>query len=251
MDFAQETARPRTGDGRGVVEGAFLVLAELARLGEAGPSQLASATGLHKATVHRLLNQLVAVAAVRRRDGRYRIGSQLFRLGQTWKPAEVLRAAAQRPVRELAAASQLSVGIAVPDEGQPLFVGAVPARSAEVLSVRTGMTLSADSAAGLAIVAFAPLMPPPADHSSPAWARLLDGVRERGVAVHHADDQLPMTCLAAPVHAPHGAVVASIGAVAPAKRHVAPLAEAVRRAAGMASATLARLPAGRELFPPS
>ncbi|MER6899719.1 helix-turn-helix domain-containing protein, partial [Amycolatopsis sp. NPDC000740] len=49
--------------GRGVLEGAFLLLEELARNGEAGPTQLAAATGLHKATAHRLLDQLVGVGA--------------------------------------------------------------------------------------------------------------------------------------------------------------------------------------------
>lgn len=52
--------------GRGVLEGAFALLEELARGGETGLSRLAARAGLPKATAHRLLNQLVAVGAVQR-----------------------------------------------------------------------------------------------------------------------------------------------------------------------------------------
>src|SRR5690242_1880486 len=41
--------------GRGVLEGAFLILEELARVREAGLTEIAAHTGLPKATAHRLL----------------------------------------------------------------------------------------------------------------------------------------------------------------------------------------------------
>ncbi|PXX68654.1 IclR-like helix-turn-helix domain-containing protein [Nocardia tenerifensis] len=96
MNHDREPDRPA---GRGVLEGAFLLLDVLARVDESGPSRLAAASGLPKPTVHRLLQQLVAVGAVQRRAGRYRIGPRLFSLGQAWNPAPT---AAQRPVRALA-----------------------------------------------------------------------------------------------------------------------------------------------------
>lgn len=55
--------------GRGVLEGAFIVLDALARVpAGAGLSALARDTGLSKATVHRLLEQLVNLGAVQRHE---------------------------------------------------------------------------------------------------------------------------------------------------------------------------------------
>ncbi len=74
MERQKEPAAAQPTVGRGVLEGAFLVLEELARLGEAGPAQVGAGAGLHKATAHRLLDQLVGLGAVQRRAGRYRMG---------------------------------------------------------------------------------------------------------------------------------------------------------------------------------
>ncbi|ONI79900.1 hypothetical protein ALI144C_24540 [Actinosynnema sp. ALI-1.44] len=80
------------GAGRGVLDGAFLLLEALARFGEAGPTQLAAATGLPKATTHRLLDQLTGLGAVRREAGRYRIGSRMFaRRPEGWSALWVRR----------------------------------------------------------------------------------------------------------------------------------------------------------------
>jgi DNA-binding IclR family transcriptional regulator len=40
-----------------------------------------------KTTVHRLLDQMEVLGAVENVRGRYRIGAQTFRLGQSWEPA--------------------------------------------------------------------------------------------------------------------------------------------------------------------
>jgi IclR family acetate operon transcriptional repressor len=64
--------------GRGVLEGAFALLETLRRYADgAGVTELARACGVPKGTVHRLLDQLVAVGAVERYDGRYRGGPKL------------------------------------------------------------------------------------------------------------------------------------------------------------------------------
>ncbi|AQZ61479.1 Transcriptional regulator, IclR family [[Actinomadura] parvosata subsp. kistnae] len=81
------------------------MLEEPARREEAGLTQLAMATGLPKATTHRLLGRLAHPGLVHREDGgRYRMGARTFRWGQRWAPAQVLGTTAARPLRRLAAA---------------------------------------------------------------------------------------------------------------------------------------------------
>ncbi|RAJ48519.1 IclR-like helix-turn-helix domain-containing protein [Streptomyces sp. KhCrAH-43] len=84
-----------TNRRRGVIEGAFALLDALRRCGgEAGLTEIAAACALPKGSVHRLLKQLLLVGAVERRGSRYRVGSQLYRLGQVWEPHPGLRVAA-------------------------------------------------------------------------------------------------------------------------------------------------------------
>ncbi|MGW4799449.1 helix-turn-helix domain-containing protein, partial [Nonomuraea sp. NPDC004297] len=58
-------AVPELQAGRGVLHGAFAVLEELAKREEAGLTQLALATGLPKATTHRLLCRLADLGEAR------------------------------------------------------------------------------------------------------------------------------------------------------------------------------------------
>src|SRR5262245_57549426 len=61
---------------RGVLDGAFAVLDALAREeGGLGLTALSRACGLAKSTVYRLAEQLVALGAVQRVDGRYYVGA--------------------------------------------------------------------------------------------------------------------------------------------------------------------------------
>ncbi|MCO1574239.1 helix-turn-helix domain-containing protein [Crossiella sp. SN42] len=108
-----------------MLEGTFVLLAELARLGEAGPAELAAATGLPKATAHRLLVQLLALGAVQRRSGRYRMGPRMAELGQAWQPDPALRAAAEVPLRQLATAvrgERISVAVVAEARARDLAI---------------------------------------------------------------------------------------------------------------------------------
>jgi hypothetical protein len=73
--------------------------------------QLTDATGIPHATVHRLLQQLIAVGAVRRDGVHYFLGAGLLRLGAAVTPDRRLRAAARRPMAELAAATGAAVSL--------------------------------------------------------------------------------------------------------------------------------------------
>ncbi|WP_263984061.1 IclR family transcriptional regulator [Streptomyces sp. HPF1205] len=152
-----------TRGGRGVLEGAFALLEALDRVGEAGLSTLASDAGLPKTSAHRLLDQLVALNAVERSGGRYRVGVRVFRLGRNWQPHPGLLAAAQGPLRRLARGEEATVALTVLRENRTIVAaGAGPDAAADhvPLLVRPGAIWPWPTAAGLVLAAHAAAGPP-------------------------------------------------------------------------------------------
>lgn len=152
-----------TRGGRGVLEGAFALLEALDRIGEAGLSTLAADTGLPKTSAHRLLDQLVALNAVERSGGHYRVGARVFRLGRNWQPHPGLLAAAQGPLRRLARGEEATVALTVLRENRTIVAaGAGPDAAADhvPLLVRPGATWPWPTAAGLVLAAHAAAGPP-------------------------------------------------------------------------------------------
>ncbi|WP_330315078.1 helix-turn-helix domain-containing protein [Streptomyces sp. NBC_00523] len=138
-----------TNRGRGVTEGAFALLDALRRCGgEAGLTDIAAACALPKGSAHRLLEQLLLVGAVERRGSRYRVGSQLYRLGQVWEPHPGLRVAARHPLHRLRAVTGASALLTVLHDGRALTVASVPGEVEPLVPVRNGMSFLLDTAAG-------------------------------------------------------------------------------------------------------
>ncbi|MVO85865.1 helix-turn-helix domain-containing protein [Streptomyces sp. p1417] len=239
--------------GRSVLEGAFLLLEELARRGDAGLTDLAAGTGLPKATAHRLLDQLAALGAVERRSGRYRIGAAVAHLARSWGTAHPLSRAAAQPLRGLSAATGTSAAVVAPVGGSMVVVSGLPGPSDEMFPLMPGLILPPGSGAEAVISASGPATAPPPAYSAAEWARRLSRVRERGVDLHRygnggdGGNGAATSCLAAPVHDPTGRAVAAIGVCFPGHRNPpATAADAARRAARMLSANLARLPRARK-----
>jgi len=115
--------------GRGVLEGAFEILAALGSHGTGlGLTELACNTGLAKTTVHRLAEQLVAVGAVQRIEHCYYIGPTIARLGRCWQPDPQLRQAACGPVRALAARANTAAAAYVLNERRAHLITAAVRR---------------------------------------------------------------------------------------------------------------------------
>lgn len=113
------------GCGRGVLEGAFTLLDVLSRAENGlGLTELARDTGLPKATVHRLAEQLINIGAAQRVKQRYFVGPTIARLGQCWQPDPQLRQAACEPVRTLAALAHTAAAVYVLHEGRAHLVTA-------------------------------------------------------------------------------------------------------------------------------
>ncbi|WHM40394.1 helix-turn-helix domain-containing protein [Streptomyces sp. BPTC-684] len=250
MDHGRRPAR-HGGDGgaagRGVLEGAFSLLEALARVEEGGLSELAATAGLPKTTVHRMLDQLVALDAVERRSGRYRMGPAIVRLGRAWSPERPLHTAATGPLRHLAAATRASVSVSVPGTGSPLVVAALPGEVDDVFPLRAGAVLPPGSAAEVVLAAAGPATAPPEGQCAPQWQRRIEVAREQGTALDHYEADVLVACLAAPVRAPSGKVVAALAVSVLDRRRLADAGEPLRRAARMIGANLARMPQAWQL----
>jgi DNA-binding IclR family transcriptional regulator len=112
----------RDDGGPGVIQSAFGLLEVLRVLGRARLADLTTESGLPRTTVHRLMGQLAAVGAVERVGAHYRLGPSLLTLGQHVTPLERLRAVAQRPLIELAAATPAHVGLVAMAATGPIYL---------------------------------------------------------------------------------------------------------------------------------
>ncbi len=126
---ADVPARSDPEDARGVIETAFDLLDHVAALQPARLIDLSETTGIPRATVHRLLKQLIDVGAVRREGRRYRLGASLLGLGALVSPERRLRVAARRPMAELAAATGAAVSLSGTIGGEVVFLDSVDART--------------------------------------------------------------------------------------------------------------------------
>ncbi|MFD6161346.1 IclR family transcriptional regulator [Nocardia sp. NPDC060256] len=228
--------------GRGVLEGAFALLEALAHGDELGLTQLATTAGLPKATAYRLLSQLVVEGAVQRRGGRYQIGPRVFRLGQTWQPARMLRAASARPLGQLTAATDRGgFSLSVTDRGHTMLIGGIGREIDEVFPLRAGVLLPSGTAAEQALAIGHPNHIPPEEFSPREWSRQITLARERGLAYDTDMSRFGLACVAAPVRGPAGEVVAALAGTVSELSRLPAIAEAVLRSAGLVSANLTRL----------
>jgi IclR family transcriptional regulator, acetate operon repressor len=127
---------------RAVIQGAFGLLESLRDLGSARVSDLQRACGLPRTTVHRLLGQLAEVGAVERSGPTWRLGPALIALGASVPTEPRLRAAARRPLLELATATRALVALSVQMAGQAVIVEVLPGVSRLPLEPDPGMAVS-------------------------------------------------------------------------------------------------------------
>jgi IclR family transcriptional regulator, acetate operon repressor len=229
--------------GRSVVQGVFAVLDALRRVDAIGVTELAGRTGLPKATVHRLLEQLIEESAVERADGRYRLGPTMFRLGH-WQPARRLRGAARQPLRELAAAMPgVSLNVALPHRGGTIVAAVVPGEADHFLPLGVGSWCGPHCEPGVLWAAHSPDGEPPEHAEVGAWRRRVADVRARdGITLSPATvDNPELAVVAVPVRDRGGSVAGSVAGVLVGHRRLRELAPLVSRAARLASGNLARV----------
>ncbi|MEV0296153.1 helix-turn-helix domain-containing protein [Nocardia sp. NPDC050710] len=220
VDPSSNAPDPHPGAGRGVLDSGFQVLQAISEAPEGcGLSRLARATGLPKATAYRLAEQLVALGAVHRVQQRYFVGARLAELGRRWQAAPMLRRAAQRPGRILAALTESTVAVCVLDQGAIHMVAGF--NGAEVfLSAAPDNDLAFRTALAQVLLAgrVDRAVPPPT-YSAGEWRRVRTGIEDTGmIAVDHYQMVRGICCAAAAIQQPGTPEVAAIACMSLAPR---------------------------------
>jgi DNA-binding IclR family transcriptional regulator len=198
------------------VDRALTILAVLARMGEAGVSEVAGELGVHKSTAFRLLSTLEGHEIVEQTEdrGKYRLGMGLFRLaGASSARLDLVQEA--RPVcRRLAAESGETVNLAVLSDGSALYVDQVSVGTALPSHNWVGQHIPLHATSnGKVLLSGLELAEVEARLGNrladlPAYTRRT--IRAQGFAVAADELEVGLTALAAPVRSAHGDVVASI-----------------------------------------
>ncbi|WP_324715865.1 IclR family transcriptional regulator [Carboxydochorda subterranea] len=213
------------------MERAFQLLDALAR-SDAGVSELARTTGLHKATVHRLLRTLRELGLVEvGPDGtRYRLGLRLLELGGRVLARLDLRDVARPYLMELRDRTRLTVHMAILNGTEVVYIEKLdsPAnlRMASFVGTRNPAYCTALGKAILAalpegelesVLAMTRLLPrtPNTITSRGALREELAAARARGYAIDNVENEEGIRCVGAPVYGHTGRVVASISVSGP------------------------------------
>lgn len=212
------------------VDRALTILNVLARLGQAGVSEIAAELGVHKSTAFRLLSTLEGHEIVEQTEdrGKYRLGMGLSRLaGASSARLELVQEA--RPVcRRLADESEETVNLAVLSDRAALYVHQVDAGTMLPSHNWVGreIPLHATSNGKVLLSGLEPWEVERRMSELPAYTprtitslvelrRQLDTVRTQGYAVAADELEVGLTALAAPVRSAHGDVIASVSVSGP------------------------------------
>jgi DNA-binding IclR family transcriptional regulator len=207
--------------GVGVLDKSVTILAALAERGPASLSELVTATGLARPTVHRLAVALERHGLVGRDDaGRFRLGARLV----AWGTHAAVGLASGLAVVEAAGpvlahlrdVTDESAQLYVRDDGRRVCVAAAERRSGlrDTVPVGAALSLTAGSGAKVLLAWAGPdeVVPDGVDGAE------LAGVRRRGWASSVAEREPGVASVSAPVRDGSGRAVAAIGVSGPIER---------------------------------
>jgi DNA-binding IclR family transcriptional regulator len=230
------------------VDRALTILEVLARIGEAGVTEVAAELGVHKSTAFRLVSTLEAHRLVEQTGdrGKYRLGVGVLRLaGATTARLDVVQEA--RPVcRQLAADTGETVNITVLSESSALYLDQVAGSSALQPHNWVGQHIPLHATSngkvllsGLDDAALRRLLPTMPSYTPRTVTRKselrseLERVREQGYAVAVDELEIGLAAVAAPIRNAGGDIIASISVSGPTFR----LGERIDEVAGLVTAS--------------
>src|SRR3954463_15888006 len=214
-----------TAPGVQSVDRALTILDILARLGEAGVTEIAGELGVHKSTDFRLVATLESHGIVEQNEdrGKYRLGVGVLRLaGATTARLDVVQEA--RPIcRKLAADSGETVNIAVLSDRSALYLDQVAGQSALQSHNWVGQHIPLHATSNGKVLlseldetrlqqvlgALARYTDRTITRKGPLLHELAE-VRERGYAVAVDELEKGLTAVAAPIRSAHGDIIASM-----------------------------------------
>lgn len=187
-------------------------------------AELTRRSGLAKPTVHRLLSELAGWGLVERSGGAWRLGIQLFELGQMAPRQRELRNAAMPFLNDLHEATRETVHLAILDGAEVVYIEKLarigspqlPSRVGGRMSLHctgVGKALLAHSSESLfsAIVARGLKRRTPFTIVAPGiLLKQLADIRRDSVAYDREESMIGVTCVAAPILDNRGIAVASI-----------------------------------------
>jgi len=219
-------------------------------------AEIVRRTDLHKATVHRLAGELVAVRLLDRTATGYRLAGGLFELGMRASVERGLLELAMPFLQDLYARTHETVHLGVLDGHEVVYVAKIGGHRQASAPSRTGGRMPLHcTAIGKALLAHSGADLRAAVLSAPLERRTartivapgllagqLDTVREQGVSYEWEESALGIVCVAAPVlDVADNTVHAAISVTGPVGRFRPEAhADAVRAAASGVAATLAR-----------
>lgn len=192
-------------------------------------SELARRTGLAKASVHRLCQELVQRGLLERRNGEYRLGMRLFEIGQRVPRQRILRDLARPLMIDLVQATNETVHLAVADGLEVLYLEKISGGNTQITPpsrVAGRMPLHC-TATGKALLAFGrralldEVMATPLTRVTPRTtvapgllAQELRRARELGYAAEFEQARIGYMSVAVPLTGATGATVAALSVTA-------------------------------------
>ncbi len=226
-----EPSRYRVHSARKILE---VLEALAARLEPIPLSDVATATGLPRATAFRLLRTLEEAGFARRAAGGYALGPKCRLLGEAARSGLDLRREALPILERLRDVSGETTQLAVLEDWQIVYLERVLSRQpVGYMRSRAGAILPAYcTGLGKALLAYQPRSEVEAWASTQTFARLtpntltsapalleeLDAIRERGYALDREEREPGVQCIAAPVRDHENEVVAAISVAVPMER---------------------------------
>lgn len=201
---------------------------------EYGVSDLARASGLDKATAHRLLGALARCGFVEQdpRTRAYRLGAEILRLARVRESCFPTIGAVQSALAKLSEATGETCHASLFSAGFLATIGVVESLRATRVFIDPGLKLPPHAtASGLAFLAYAPqeavssvlsgeLRPfTPNTLTDPAAVRAaVDSARAQGYGVYRGGFEIDVHSVAAPLFGPTGAAVGALSVATPASR---------------------------------
>lgn len=198
-------------------------------------TELANEVGMYKSTVHRLLGTMMRRGYIEQDpvSGKYKLGYTVLDLGMKLLSSIDLRREAMPALQELALASGEVVHLALLDRGSVVYVEKVESPNTIRMHSRVGTRVPVHATGlGKAILAFLPkrevqdivrryglprLTPHTITDPDAFWASL-EETRSTGFAFDVEEHQEGVCCVAAPIFAHDGRVMAAVSVSGPALR---------------------------------
>lgn len=215
------------------VEKACRIVRALRELDEAGVTEIADHVEMPKGSTHTYLNTLKRNDIVTETGGRYQLGLFLLDLGEYIKHRNRVYRSSQDSLDEVAAETGELARLIVREEGYGVYLAKSAGENAIETPIRPGqreyLHYTSQGKAILAHMSEPEVRKIIDEHGLPERTEQtitdpdelfeeLAEIRERGIAFSQSERTRGLRCVAAPIHAPDGEVVAAIGVCGPTSR---------------------------------